>query len=102
MAAPTLKQVSLTPDLPRDPQVVDEKGMLTPIWKTFFEQWIQAMQTNLGPEGFKMPQQSASNIALLTTVSSLGNILYNSTNNTFMGNLETAPGVYTWKTFTLT
>jgi hypothetical protein len=101
MAAP-LKQVTIVPDLPRDPQIVDKDGKFNPVWKVFFEQFIQALQTNFSAQGTVFPQQTASNIALLTTVSSKANILYNSTNDTFMGNVQTSPGVYTWKTFTLT
>jgi hypothetical protein len=100
MAAP-LKQVSIIPDLPRSPVVIDKNGNLAPDWKLFFEQLTQALQTNFKPEGILFPQQTAANIALLTGISSKGNILYDSTNNTFMGNVETAPNTFTWKTFTL-
>jgi hypothetical protein len=100
MAAP-LKQVSIIPDLPRSQNVVDREGNLAPDWKLFFEQLIQALQTNLKPEGILFPQQTAANIALLTGIGSLGNILYDSTNNVFKGNVLTAPNTFTWKTFTL-
>lgn len=100
MAAP-LKQVSIIPDLPRSPQVVDREGNLQPEWKLFFSQLTQALQTNLKPEGILLPQQMASNITLLTGVASKGNILYDSTNDVFKGNVQTAPNTFTWKTFTL-
>jgi hypothetical protein len=100
MAAP-LKPVSIIPDLPRSPNVIDREGSLTPDWKLFFEQLTQALQTNLKPEGTVFPQQTASNIALLTGSASLANIIYDSTNDEFKGNVLTAPNTYTWKTFTL-
>lgn len=100
MAIP-IKQVSIIPDLPRSPSVVDKNGNLAPEWKLFFEQLTQALQTNFKPEGILLPQQTASNIALLTGLSSKANILYDATNNVFKGNVETAPNTYTWKTFTL-
>lgn len=101
MSAP-LKQVTIVPDIPRDPQVVDEKGQFNPAWKLFFEQFVQALQVNFSAQGTVFPQQTNANIALLTTATSKANILYNSDDNTFMGNVETSPGVFTWKTFTLT
>ena len=101
MAAP-LKPVSIIPDLPRSINVVDKSGQLAPDWKLFFEQLIQALQTNFKPEGTVIPQETASNIALLTASASLANIIYDSTNNVFKGNVLTAPNVYTWLTFTLT
>jgi hypothetical protein len=101
MAAP-LKQQSIIPDLPRNNVVIDNEGRLQAEWKLFFEQLIQAMQTNFKPEGILFPMQDASNIALLTDINSLANILYNTTTNQFMGNVLTAPNTYTWKTFTLT
>ena len=96
------KQLSIIPDLPRNPQVVNHEGLLNPEWKLFFDQLILGLQTNLKPEGFVIPQQTAANIALLTSNASLANIIYDSTNNLFKGNVQTAPNTFTWKTFTLT
>lgn len=95
------KQVSIIPDLPRSPVVVDKNGTLEPEWKLFFEQLIQGLQKNLKPEGILFPQQTAANIAQLTTINSLANIVYDSTNNLFKGNIQTAPNTFTWKTFVL-
>lgn len=99
MAGLPLKQFTITPDLPRSPQIIDERGFLKADWKLFFEQLIQALQNTFTPEGIAFPQQTAANIAQLTSVNSLGNILYDTTNNVFKGNILTAPNTYTWKTF---
>jgi hypothetical protein len=100
--AVTRKQVSIIPDLPRDPKVIDLKtGELTASWRLFFDQFILALQTNLKPEGTVMPQQSSSNISLLSSSVSLANIVYDNTVNVFKGNILTAPNIYTWKTFTM-
>jgi hypothetical protein len=102
----TRKPDSIIPDLPRSNQVVDENGTLTIPWQLFFDQLIFALQTNLKPEGFVMPPVTAANIAMLgNTSASIGNILYDSTNNLFKGiELVTLgpPVVTITKTFTLT
>jgi hypothetical protein len=95
------KQNALFPDIPRDSKLVDENGEITPLWKKYFEDNTQALQSNYSPEGLAAPQQSASNIALLTGTQSTGRILYDSTNNLFKGNVIVG-GVNVWKTFTLT
>lgn len=99
MAAPALKQSAIIPDLPRTPQVVDKNGQLVAEWKLFFDQLLLALQSTLTREGFVFPQQTDSNIALLIGAQSLANILYDSTNNVFKGNVQTAPSTYTWKEF---
>jgi hypothetical protein len=105
------KQSAVFPDLPRDNNflVKDREGNLTkinPDWLLFFQQLVMALQTNLKPEGFVMPPQSASNIALLGNISgSIGNILYDSTNNEFKGIVLVSLGppiVTATKTFTIT
>lgn len=101
MAAPALKQMSIIPDLPRTPIALNKDGTFVPEWKLFFDQLIQALQTNFKAEGTVLPQQSASNIALLTGSASKANILYDSTNDVFKGNVQTAPNVFTWKTFVM-
>jgi hypothetical protein len=93
----TRKQQAIFPDLPRDPQVIDENGKMTEIWKWYFQSLTLALQTNFNPEGILVPSQSAANIALLTGIQSSANILYDSTNNEFKGNKNG-----TWFTFTLT
>jgi hypothetical protein len=102
----TRQQQAIFPDLPRDKQVVDKDGNITSAWDLFFQQLVMALQTNLKPEGFVMPPQSAANIANLGNISgSIGNILYDSTNNQFKGIILVSLGpplVTVTKTFTLT
>lgn len=90
----------IIPDLPRNPKVINQDGTFTSEWKVFFDQFLQALQLTLTPEGIRIVQQTTDNIDLLTTSSSLGKILYDTTTNTFVGNIETSPGTYEWKTFT--
>jgi hypothetical protein len=79
-------------------KVVDENGYFTPEWSNLMNTLISQVQLNLGNEGYVVPQQPATNIAELTDASkSTGAIVYNSTDNTMMGNIDG-----TWKTFTLT
>jgi hypothetical protein len=99
------KQQAIFPDLPRDKHLVDTSGNITPHWDLFFQQLVMALQTNLKPEGFVIPPQSASNIASLgNTSASVGNIIYDSTNNQFKGIILVSlgpPVVTVTKTFTL-
>lgn len=101
MAGVPQKQFSIVPDLARSPQIADRNGVLAPEWKLFLEQLVQTLQNTLKAEGTVIPQQTTANIAQLTGVESKANIVYDSTTNEFKGNVETAPGVYTWKVFTL-
>ena len=91
------KPSAIFPDLPRDQPFVDKSGNMTPLWAAWFNNLNLALQTNFKNEGFVIPQQPASNIALLTAAASIANIIYDSTNNEFKGNIAG-----TWKTFTLT
>ena len=80
------KQQAVFPDLPRDKRMVDKNGDITPHWDLYFQQLTMALQTNFKPEGIVTPPQSASNITQLGgTSGSIGNILYDSTNNQFKG-----------------
>lgn len=97
MTQPTSQKPAIFPDVPRYEKMLDDKGMISDVWASFFDQLILSLQTNLKPEGFVIPQQSASNITLLTATASIANIIYDSTNNAFKGNIAG-----TWKTFTLT
>jgi hypothetical protein len=103
------KPKAIFPDMPRDTPFVGENGMIAPQWKNFFDQWSLAMQTFFKNEGLVIPQLSASDIASLgNTNASVGNILYDNTNNLFKGILLVTPGTLTTppvtitKTFTLT
>jgi hypothetical protein len=101
MTADSQQQQGIIPDVPRDPQAVDKNGEFTASWSLFFDQLITSLQINLKPEGFAIPQQPTSNISLLVNQQSLANIIYDSTTNSFKGNVLTAPDTYTWKTFNL-
>jgi hypothetical protein len=103
MATGDLSQ-GLIPDLPRDPQIIDrELGTINPVWSLFFDQLILVLQTILSPEGTVMPQQSSTNVALLTAAQSIANILYNNTTNNFEGNINnpTAMPAQTWLPFAM-
>jgi hypothetical protein len=93
----TQKQFSLFPDVPRGADFVGEDGKVSSPWLYFFDQLIYQLQQNFKPEGFVIPPQTADNITELTGAASNNNIVYDSTNNAFKGNIAG-----TWKTFTLT
>lgn len=99
------KPTAIFPDLPREAPMVDKDGMMSEIWQFYFDQMTLALQTNFKPEGIVVPQETAANIALLgNTNASVGNIIYDSTNNVFKGILLVSAGppvVTTTKTFTL-
>jgi hypothetical protein len=101
----TRKQQAIFPDLPRDKQLVDRQGQITSHWDLFFQQLVMALQTNFKPEGIVVPPESASNIANLgNTSGSIGNIIYDSTNNAFNGIILVSLGppiVTATKTFVL-
>lgn len=88
------RQQAIFPDLPRSTQAVKENGEWQPEWRQFFEQLVQALQQNYGPEGLIIPSQTAANIILLTS-SLNGSLLYDSTNNVGKINLNGA-----WHTIT--
>lgn len=102
MATGDLSQ-GLIPDLPRDPHVVNQDGTINPVWNLFFDQLILTLQTILSPEGTILPQQSSTNIALLTAAQSLASILYNYTTNNFEGNINnpTATPAQMWVPFAM-
>ncbi len=106
MTTQTSKQSAIFPDLPRGDQIVDSNGNITSDWKLYFQQLTMALQTNLKPEGFVMPPKPASEIALLGNADvSIGNIIYDNTNQAFKGILLVSLGppiVTITKTFTLT
>ncbi len=87
MATQKPQQQAIFADWLRGAKFVDSDGKLTVDAQLFFQNMTQALQLNFGPEGIKIPEQPASNIALLTAIQSLQNILYDSTNNVFVGNI---------------
>lgn len=56
-------------------------------WLMFFDALVLALQQNFNQEGIVVPQQPTANIALLTAAQSIGNLLYDSTINQFVGNI---------------
>jgi hypothetical protein len=97
MMTQSTKPNAIFPDMPRNTPLMKKDGMMEDAWKMYFDQMTLALQTFFKPEGFVIPQNTTSNIALLTDVASYGNIIYNSTVPSFQGNIAG-----TWKTFTLT
>lgn len=97
MVASDQKVIAIIPDMPRETPLVNEQGYMSDAWKLYFDQLTVNLQTNLKSEGFVVPPLTASNIVLLTGAQSNNNIVYDSTNNAFKGNIAG-----TWKTFTLT
>lgn len=101
----TRKQQAIFPDLPRDDQIIDRNGKITDHWRLYFEQMTLALQTNFKPEGIVIPPQTATNIANLGNLSaSIGNIIYDTTDNAFKGIILTSIGppiVTATKTFVL-
>lgn len=106
MTTQTIHQQAIFPDLPRDNKLVDREGNVTAEWQLFFTRLIMSLQTNFKPEGFVIPPKSAADIADLGNVNeSIGNIVYDNTNNIFKGILLVSlgpPVVTITKTFTLT
>lgn len=97
MTTQVQKAIPIFPDVPRNIPMMDKDGRINPIWAFFFDQLSFALQTFYKTEGIVIPQETATNIAQLTGTQSIGNIIYDSTNNEFKGNIAG-----TWKTFTLT
>lgn len=97
MLTQSLLPQAIFPDLPRNQPFLNQDGTVNYYWILWFENLVMALQTNLKPEGFVIPQQTTTNIALLTAVQSIANIIYDSTTDEFKGNIAG-----TWKTFTLT
>lgn len=61
-------------------------GNLHPEILGFLSQLITVLQNNFKAEGYSLPQQNPSNILLLNTLRSVGNIIYNSTSHKAMIN----------------
>lgn len=99
------KQQAIFPDTPRDKNMVDKDGNITQHWDLYFQQLSMALQTNFKPEGIVVPPKEAVDIAGLgNTSGSIGNIIYDSTNNEFKGIVVVTMGppiVTVTKTFTL-
>lgn len=86
----------IIPNIPQE-RFLMEDGNMHPVWKGFFSVLITQLQQNVSNEGFIIPSQTNDHVTKLNNTKSLARILYNSTNNTFIGNVAG-----TFKTFTLT
>jgi hypothetical protein len=109
MTIQTPKPKAIFPDMPRKTPLANKDGMISAEWENYIDQMTLALQTFFKPEGFVMPPLSASDIASLgNTNASVGNIIYDNTNQEFKGILLVTPGTPTTapvtitKTFTLT
>lgn len=60
-------------------KMVDKNGNLTTIWKQILMQLITEMQTSLSEEGFKIPQQTTSDIGKIVGTNTVGHIIYDKT-----------------------
>jgi hypothetical protein len=97
MAISNIQGFTNFPSLPAEAPFVKEDGNIHPLWMMYLDQLTKALQQNFKPEGMVVPQQTSTNIGLLTGTASIGNIIYNSTVPSFQANLNG-----TWKTITLT
>lgn len=88
MTQPTNKQVPLFPDMPKGAKFLDDEGKVSQEWLFYFDQMQLSLSRNFKPEGFVIPPQSAANISNLTKAASNHNIVYDSTNNVFKGNIN--------------
>lgn len=101
MVSQIIQAISIIPDMPRDDLLVDKQGYITTPWRLYFQQLTQALQTVISTEGLQISTQTTDDIDILTSDASLYRIIYDTTANTFKGNINVS-GTPTWKTFTLT
>lgn len=104
MTTQTVKPNSIIPDIPRGTKLVKPDGEMDDQWKLYFQSLSSALKNILSNEGIAVPNLTAADITNLKQVNNDGvlrgsksNIIYDSTNNLFKGNING-----TWKTFTLT
>jgi hypothetical protein len=68
-----------------DTKIVNENGYLTDNWKQLLISLLQQLQNNFSDEGYKLPQQSTTNIGILSIAKSVGSVLYNNSLDQFGG-----------------
>lgn len=56
------QQQELFPDLPRDPNMVDDNGKMKPLWSLGISNVFQALQKNFKREGIMLPPLTTSQI----------------------------------------
>lgn len=84
------------PSLPRGQAFVDKNGILTDVFANFLDVLTSNLNEYFNVEGFKIPQLSSSDIALLTGDQSFYRIIYNKTTNEYLANVNG-----TWKVIQL-
>jgi len=67
----------IIPNIPNDRKIVDDNGMITEVWASFFSNLITQLSQNLSDEGYVLPSQSAANIATLSTNDNKSRIIWN-------------------------
>jgi hypothetical protein len=77
------------PTLPQGPVIDAETGYWTPEYQQFFEQMVSLMQQSLSNEGFVIPAQSQSNVAIIEAGAIIGTLIFNS--STINGGSSDAP-----------
>lgn len=95
MFSQPLKQQNTFPDLPRNEPLLNQDGTMNHYWMLFFDNLTMALQRTFSPEGFVMPEQTTSDITTYLSDDPvfIANVLYDSTTNTFKGNIfNTADG----------
>lgn len=65
-------------------KVSDENGNMHPELHELLSQIITALQQNLSDEGYKLPQQTTTNIIKLSNPKSKGAIIYDTDTDKFM------------------
>jgi hypothetical protein len=83
-----------------DMQVVDKDGNFTPTWKNIMSSLVTFLQKNHSQEGLVSPQQTTSNINTLSTVRSVGSMIYNTDTNQYEICSLTSPTTAEFRTIT--
>lgn len=69
-------------------QLVDDKGYMSSAWFNMFTQWQLFLQNQLADSGYVLPQLTNAQIAQLDLTKNIGAMLYNTSTNTFMVNIN--------------
>ena len=66
-----------------DSPMIDDNGMLTPIWKNIMQGLVTFLQQNHSQEGLVSPRQSTATITSLGTTKSVGSMIYDTDFNQY-------------------
>jgi hypothetical protein len=69
-------------------KLVDDNGYMSSAWLNMFTQWQLFLQNQLADSGYVMPQLTNTQIAALDLTQNIGAILYNTTTNQLMVNIN--------------